>query len=144
MKKYWGLVILKNSVFLSKPLWFFKKNNASFPWKQVKVYWLARMGPNFDQAKHDNTFWPRPNILHPNVLDKIIVVGSPIHMFCTLPLDNCKCYKRIWQIGPLKVATSGTKYDTFDGPDCTYSISASWSLSRCWPLQLWPFVLQIC
>ena len=21
---------------------------ASFPWKQVKVYWLAMMGPNFD------------------------------------------------------------------------------------------------
>ena len=24
--------------------------------KQVKVYWLARMGQNFDQAKRDNTF----------------------------------------------------------------------------------------
>ena len=37
---------------------------ASFPWKQVKVYWLAMMGQNFfDQAKSDNTFWPRPNVL---------------------------------------------------------------------------------
>ena len=25
------------------------------------------MGQNFDQAKRDNTFWPRPNILHPSV-----------------------------------------------------------------------------
>ena len=41
---------------------------ASFPWKQVKVYWIARMGQNFDQDKCDNTFWPRPNILHPSVL----------------------------------------------------------------------------
>ena len=40
---------------------------SSFPWKSVKVYWLARMGQNFDQAKRDNTFWPRPNILHPSV-----------------------------------------------------------------------------
>ena len=36
---------------------------AFFPWKQVKVYWLARMGQIFDQATYDNTFWPRPNIL---------------------------------------------------------------------------------
>ena len=36
---------------------------ASFPWKQVKVYWLARMGQNFDQAKRDDTFWPMQNIL---------------------------------------------------------------------------------
>ena len=27
------------------------------------VDWLARMAQNFDQAKHDNTFWPTPNIL---------------------------------------------------------------------------------
>ena len=37
----------------------------SFPWKSVKVSWLARLGQNFDQAKRDNTFWPRPNIMHP-------------------------------------------------------------------------------
>ena len=37
---------------------------ASFPWQQFKVYWLARMGQNFDQAKRDNTFWPWPNILN--------------------------------------------------------------------------------
>ena len=36
---------------------------ALFPWKLVKVYWLARMAQNFDQAKRDNTFWPTPNIL---------------------------------------------------------------------------------
>ena len=30
------------------------------PWKQVKVFWLARMGQNFDQAKRDNTFWLGP------------------------------------------------------------------------------------
>ena len=101
MKIFWELVILKNVVFLSRPFWifFFRKKKiffAFFPWKQVKVYWLARMGQNFDQgtnvslpfawitgprkrtqlqsllvrmgqnfdpAKHDNTFWPRPNIL---------------------------------------------------------------------------------
>ena len=28
--------------------WFFFDFFASFPWKQVKVYWLARMGRNFD------------------------------------------------------------------------------------------------
>ena len=44
---------------------FFQKKNffAFFPWKLVKVYWLARMAQNFDQAKRDNTFWPTPNIL---------------------------------------------------------------------------------
>ena len=36
---------------------------ASFSCKMAKVSWLARMGQNFDQAKCDNTFWPRPNIL---------------------------------------------------------------------------------
>ena len=41
---------------------------AFFPWKLVKVYWLARMGQNFDQAKRDNTFWPTPNILGGSVL----------------------------------------------------------------------------
>ena len=64
-KKYWELAILKNIVILNQPSWFFFPNNffALFPWTQVKVYWLARMGQNFDQAKHDNTSWLRPNIL---------------------------------------------------------------------------------
>ena len=44
-KKYWELAILKNDLFLSRPFWFFF---ASFSWKQVKVYLLARMGQNFD------------------------------------------------------------------------------------------------
>ena len=61
--KDWELREFKNSVFLSRPFWIFF---ASFQWKQVKVYWLARMGQNFNQAKHDNT-WPMPNILHPSV-----------------------------------------------------------------------------
>ena len=59
--------ILKNALFLSRPFWifFFKIFFffAFFPWKLVKVYWLARMAQNFDQAKRDNTFWPTPNIL---------------------------------------------------------------------------------
>ena len=29
------------------------------------------MGQNFDQAKCDNTSWPRPNILHQSVITKI-------------------------------------------------------------------------
>jgi hypothetical protein len=39
----------------------------SFPWKSVKVSWIARLGQNFDQAKWDNTFCHRPNIIHPSV-----------------------------------------------------------------------------
>ena len=49
---------------------FFRKKKfffAFFPWKQVKVYWLARMGQNFDQGTNDSTFWPRPNILKGSV-----------------------------------------------------------------------------
>ena len=48
---------------------FFQKKNifAFFPWKLVKVYWLARVAQNFDQAKSDNTFWPMPNILKGSV-----------------------------------------------------------------------------
>ena len=50
---------------------FFQKNFffAFFPWKLVKVYWLARMAQNFDQAKCDNTFWPMPNILKGSVTE---------------------------------------------------------------------------
>ena len=39
----------------------------------LKVYWLARMAQNFDQAKRDNTFWPTPNILGGSV-------SSLVHM----------------------------------------------------------------
>ena len=46
---------------------------ALFPWKEVKVYWLARVGQNFDQAKHDNIFWTRPNILYPRVVYFIVL-----------------------------------------------------------------------
>ena len=63
-KIFWELAILKNVVFLSRPFWilvFKKKEFTSFPWKLVKVYWLARMDQNFDQAKGDNNFWPIPN-----------------------------------------------------------------------------------
>ena len=49
--------------FFQKKKFFF----AFFPWKLVKVYWLARMAQNFDQAKCDNTFWPMPNILKGSV-----------------------------------------------------------------------------
>ena len=74
-KKIWKLAILKNALFFSRPFWNFffqkkKKNYASLSWKHVKVYWLARIGQNFDQAKRDNTFWPKPNILHPSVPHK--------------------------------------------------------------------------
>ena len=56
-----------NSAILKIFLIFFDFFFASFPWKSVKVSWLARMGWNFDQAKRDNIFWPRPNIMHPSV-----------------------------------------------------------------------------
>ena len=46
---------------------------ASLPWKQVKVYWLARMGQNFDQAKPDDTFWLMPNILKGIVHEKYVM-----------------------------------------------------------------------
>ena len=54
----------ENWQFLSRLFLFFF---ASFPWNQSKVSWLARLGWNYDQAKCDNTFWPRPNIMHPSV-----------------------------------------------------------------------------
>ena len=44
-KKYWELSILKNALFWVGHFDFFF---AFFPWKLIKVYWLARMGPNFD------------------------------------------------------------------------------------------------
>ena len=63
---FWELAILKSSVFwVGQFEFFFQIFFPSFPWKQVKVYWLARMGQKFYQAK--NTFWPGPNILHPSV-----------------------------------------------------------------------------
>ena len=70
-KKYWELAELKNDLFCESAifiLFFFqKKIFASFPWKQVKVYRLARTGQNFDQAKRDDTFWSMSNILKGSV-----------------------------------------------------------------------------
>ena len=69
----WKMRFFESAIlnFLSRPFWIFflkkKKIFASFLWKQVKVYWLARMGQNFDQAKRDNTFLPMPNILKGSV-----------------------------------------------------------------------------
>ena len=50
-KEFWELAILKNPGFFSWPFW--KKKSkifffASFPWKSVKVSWVARMHRNFD------------------------------------------------------------------------------------------------
>ena len=56
--------------FFSKFFSFF----AFFIWKLVKVYWLARMAQNFDQAKRDNTFWPTPNILGGSVCTIVVQV----------------------------------------------------------------------
>ena len=36
----------------------FESAILKFPWKSVKVSWLARLGPNFNQDKRANTFWP--------------------------------------------------------------------------------------
>ena len=61
--------------FFQKKKFFF----AFFPWKLVKVYWLARMGQNFEQVKRDNTFWPMPNILKGSVAESswiaVILIG---------------------------------------------------------------------
>ena len=40
----------KSQFFLSRPFWFFfqKKGFASFQWKSVIIYRIARMGQNFD------------------------------------------------------------------------------------------------
>ena len=76
------------------------------------------------------TIWLSLTAVVCNILSVLVVNATP---------------SRIWyRQDCTKTAISGAKYDSFDDPDCTYSISASWSLSRCWPLQLWPFVLQIC
>ena len=63
----------KTQFILSCPFWiFFQKKNylffTSVPWKQVKSYLSAKMAQNFDQAKHDNTLWPMPNVLKGSVL----------------------------------------------------------------------------
>ena len=44
-KKYWELAGLKNSNFLNQPFWNFL---ASFLWKSVNMYNVAKMGRNFD------------------------------------------------------------------------------------------------
>ena len=51
VKKYWELTVLKNSVFLSWPFWYFFSNFfffASSHEKQSKFIRVARMGGNFD------------------------------------------------------------------------------------------------
>ena len=49
---FWELAILKISVFLSRPFWFFFSKNyflfASFLWKSAQIYMVEWMGRNFD------------------------------------------------------------------------------------------------
>ena len=45
--------------FFSRPFRFFLLHSN----EKMSSFWLARMGQNCDQAKHDDTFWPVPNIL---------------------------------------------------------------------------------
>ena len=63
---------------LSRLFWsFFKYFFLLHSLENQSVSWLPRLGRNFDQAKRDNTFWPRPNIMHPSV--------NLCHdLFCTL------------------------------------------------------------
>ena len=61
-RNFFESAILIFFFFLEKNIFF-----AFFPWKLVKVYWLARMGQNFDQVKCGNTFFPMPNILKGSV-----------------------------------------------------------------------------
>ena len=45
----WELAVLKISVFLSRQFWILlNKFFASFPWKAVNIYRIARMGRHFD------------------------------------------------------------------------------------------------
>ena len=79
-----------------------KKKIAFFPWKLVKVYWLARMAQHFDQAKNDNTLWPMPNILKGSVCitenrNNLQLKGSlntsvfPLILFYKQWFFNCLC-----------------------------------------------------
>ena len=49
------------------------------------------MGQNFDQAKHDDTFWPMPNILNPSVgfkySDKFMVYAQKTPLVTKLLSD---------------------------------------------------------
>ena len=86
---------------------------ASFPWKQVKVYWLARMGQNFDQAKCDNTFWPMPNILKgsvPSVLMSKKISCASLDLIsgscCVYASKRDKNYaKQNWKVYKLSIDT---------------------------------------
>jgi hypothetical protein len=40
---------------------------------KVKVSSLAMLDQNFDLAKRDNTFLPRPNIMHPSVAHPMLI-----------------------------------------------------------------------
>ena len=51
MKIYWELAELENEFFFSRQFWFFFFSHfffASFQWKSVNIYRLARLGQNFD------------------------------------------------------------------------------------------------
>ena len=71
---------------------------AFFPWKLVKVYWLARMGQNFDQVKCDNTFWPMPNILKGSVSYR-----APPHSCMPMQLNNSTlcCLQRQYRLAKM-------------------------------------------
>ena len=61
--------------FFSQPFWILF---GFFPIKKNQSLLVSK---NFDQAKHDNTFWPRPNTLTGSVLPPIPVFSASIPPF---------------------------------------------------------------
>ena len=81
------------------------KNAFFFLMKTSPSSWLASFGQNFDQAKRDNTFWPRPNILH----GKVIFVILSAKVLYSADLTSCwfcwssenTCSKSLYKVYPI-------------------------------------------
>ena len=87
------MLILKSVVFWLGDFDFFffekrKKETALFPWKQVKVYWLARMGRNFDNFLVSSQNSPRANIS-----DRSVPTSQLISTLCAMILNCTKDHK---------------------------------------------------
>ena len=85
------------------------------------------MGQNYDQAKRDNTFWPRPNILHPSVTVKTfqsIVSFSSAQVLSSYGLEP----------------SDSSKLSTYSSLMRYLFVSPFWPFKPFWPfMPFWPF-----
>jgi hypothetical protein len=98
--------------------------------KRSKFSRLARLGRNFDRHKCGNTFWPRPNLMHPECKSSFEVkINNNIHDSnkppCNLEAKDVKISRIFYNLGEV-LSKNWEKRQVFESLNEIVNFGSMW------------------